>query len=101
MFVATISPNKQVYGKGQVDLTPEVRVKWAEERIAYIKNHIKYASDHQIPLINIYEKSLDTNGDGKLDYISTADYIHPSPNGIYFISKEISKFIFENKILNP
>lgn len=101
VFVATISPNKNLYGKGQVDLTSEVRTKWAEERIAYIKNHIKYANDHQIPLINIYEKSLDANGDGKLDYLSSADYIHPSPTGVYFISGEISKFIFENKILNP
>lgn len=101
VFVATISPNKKQYGRGQVDLESEVREKWTEERIAYIKNHIKYADDHQIPLINIFEKSLNKDGDGNSDYLSSADYIHPSPNGVYFISEEISNFIFENKILSP
>lgn len=101
VFVATISPNKKQYGRGQIDLEPEVREKWAEERIAYINNHIKYAREHQIPLINVFEKSLNKDGDGNLDYLSSADYIHPSPNGVYFISEEISNFIFENKILNP
>ncbi|MDO8570306.1 MAG: SGNH/GDSL hydrolase family protein [Candidatus Daviesbacteria bacterium] len=101
VFVATISPNKNLYGKGQVDLTPEVREKWADERIAYIKNHIKYANDHQILLINIFEKSQDENGNGKLDYLSSVDYIHPSPNGVYFISEQIAKFISENNILTP
>lgn len=101
VFVATISPNKKQFGRGQVDLTTEVREKWAEERIAYTKNHIKYANNHQIPLINIFEKSLNSDGDGKLDYISTTDYIHPSPSGVYFISEEITKYIFENKILDP
>ncbi|MDO8639052.1 MAG: SGNH/GDSL hydrolase family protein [Candidatus Daviesbacteria bacterium] len=101
VFVATISPNKELYGKGQVDLAPEVRAKWAEERIAYIKNHIDYAKSHNIPLINIFEKSQDTNGNGNLDFLSSADYIHPSPTGVYFISDQIAKYIFENKILNP
>lgn len=101
VFVATISPNKKQFGQGQVDLTSEVREKWTEERIAYTKNHIKYANDHQIPLINIFEKSLNKDGDGNLDYISSIDYIHPSPNGVYFISEQITKFIYENQILNP
>lgn len=101
IFVATISPNKKQYGRGQVELEPEVRAKWAEERIAYIKNHIDYAKTHNIPLINIYEKSLNFDGDGNLDYISSIDYIHPSPNGVYLISEEIAKYIYENEILDP
>lgn len=99
VFVATISPNKRRYGEGEVDLSPEKRLEWANERIAYIKNHIEYAQSHQIPIINIYEKSLNKDGDGNLDYISSLDFIHPSPSGVYFISENIAKFIFENKIL--
>ena len=98
VFVATIAPNKNLYGKGQVDLTPEKRAEWANERIAYIKNHIKYANDHQIPVINIFEKSRDENGNGNLDYLSSSDYIHPSPNGVYFISEQIAEYISDNKI---
>lgn len=97
VFAATISPNKYAYGRGVVELSDEERIKWAEERVAYIKNHIKYATSHNIPLINIFEKSLDEGGNGNTDYISNADYIHPSPQGVYFISEQIAKFISESQ----
>lgn len=96
IFVATIAPSKDRYGEGVVNLTTENRQKWAEERMAYIKNHINYAKSHYIPLINIYEKSLDKEGSGNIDYINTNDFIHPSPTGIYFISEEIAKFLRQN-----
>lgn len=99
IFVATIAPNKKKYGQNQVNLSSEKRDEWADERIAYIKNHIKFAQTHSIPLINIYEKSL-KNGDGNLDYISTTDFIHPSPKGVYFISQEIADFLYNSKILD-
>ena len=98
VFVATISPNKEIFAKNQVDLTPEVREEWVNERIAYIKNHIQYADENTIPLINIFEKSFLENGDGNPDYISSDDYIHPSPTGIKFISRVIADFIYENNI---
>jgi len=98
-FVATIAPNRYSYGKKLVDLTPEKRAQWADERTQYIKNHIDYANAHQIPLINIYQKSLKGNEGGSLEYLSSDDYIHPSPNGVYFISEEIAKGIFEQKLL--
>ncbi len=98
VFVATISPNKVIFAKTSVDLSAEKRADWVKERIAYIKNHIAYANNHKIPVINIFEKSLLENGDGNSDYISTDDYIHPSPTGIIFISREIADFIYNNNI---
>lgn len=97
-FLATISPNRKKYALNNVDLTTENREKWAEERIAYIKNHISFAQAHNIPLINVYEKSLNKEGDGNLEYISKADYIHPSPTGVYLISEEIAKAIFNSQL---
>lgn len=99
VFVATISPNKEIFAKNQVDLTSEKRVQWVDERIAYIKNHIAYARQNNIPVINIFEASFLENGDGNPDFISISDYIHPSPTGIVFISKEIADFISKNNIL--
>lgn len=99
VFVATISPVKNRYGEGAVNLTPEARRSWAEERIAYIKNHIEYAKKNSIPLLNIYEKSLTQNGDGNIDLVNTSDFIHPSTTGIIFISKEIANFISEQKLI--
>lgn len=99
IFVATIAPNKYKYAEGVVTLSAEQKEIWVNERIAYIKNHINYAKEHQIPLINIFEKSLDNNGDGNLKYVNNTGFIHPSPEGIYFISEQIAKEIFANKLL--
>ncbi len=99
VFVATIAPNSKKYGEGQVELSPEKRAEWAAERTAYIKNHIAYAQSHNIPLVNVYQKSL-LNGDGNLEYLDKTNYIHRSPSGVYFISHEIADFIYQNKILD-
>jgi len=99
VFVATIAPSKKHYAEKINNLTPEVRQKWANERIAYIKNHIEYAKSHNIPAIDVFSKSLGSDGDLNLDYVNTADYIHPSPKGIKLISDEIGNFIFQNHIL--
>jgi len=99
IFVSTIAPNKDYYGLGAVNLTPEQRQQWVSERIAYIKNHIQYANSHNILLINIYEKSLDDKGTGNIDYVSSNDFIHPSPTGVYFISEQIVKYLYENNRL--
>lgn len=93
IFMATIAPSQERYAEGVVNLTSEERRQWATERATYIKNHIKYAKSHNIPLINIYEQSLDKDGGGNIDYINTNDFIHPSPTGIYFISEQIAKFL--------
>jgi lysophospholipase L1-like esterase len=99
VFLATIAPNKKHYAENIVNMIPDERAKWAEERIAYIQNHIQYAKSHNIPVIDVFDKSLNSDGDANLDYINQSDYIHPSPNGVYLISDEISKYIIENKLL--
>ncbi|MBI2019982.1 hypothetical protein HYS94_01010, partial [Candidatus Daviesbacteria bacterium] len=81
------------------NMPTEEREKWAKERASYIKNHIEYAKKNKLPLINVYEKSLDKDGGGHIDYINTGDFIHPSPTGILLISKEIADFIFQKRIL--
>lgn len=99
ILIATIAPHSDRYAEGVINLETEERKKWAQERAAYIKNHIDYAHSHKIPLINIYQKSLDSSGGGNIDYIDTRDFIHPSPTGIEFISREIAEFIYKNRIL--
>lgn len=100
VFVATISPNIENYAKAVQPVNSAAdRAKLAQERIAYIKNHITYANMHNIPLINIYQKSLTADGDGNMIYINPTDDIHPSFAGVDFIDHEIGNFIFDNKIL--
>ena len=99
ILMATIAPHHDRYAEGVANLTTEERKKWAEDRVAYIKNHINYSKQNKLPLINVYEKSLDENGGGHIDYINTADFIHPSPTGVEFISYEVADFIFKQRIL--
>lgn len=98
VFIATIAPSKAHYARGSRDLSDEERKKWAEERLEYMLNHIKFAKENNIPLINILSESL-VDEDANLDYLSDKDYIHPSPNGVIFISQKIADFLFEEKIL--
>ncbi len=99
VFLATIAPNTKNYAKNTVELSDQKRAEWAKERSAYIENHIAYAKGHGIPLIDAYHASQDSKGDGQLKYISKVDYIHPSPKGVYFISKEIASFIYKQHLL--
>lgn len=99
-FVATIAPNKETYGQDEAPgETLAERQAQAQERMDYIKNHIAYAKSHNIPLIDIYDNSLTPDGDGDLSYINPNDHIHPSFQGIDFISQEIANFIYGNQTL--
>lgn len=100
VFVATIAPNKENYARKILLNTPTAeRVAQATERMAYIENHINYAKSHDIPFINIYEKSLNSAHDGELKYINPDDFIHPSFEGVDFIGHEIANFIYNSQIL--
>jgi lysophospholipase L1-like esterase len=100
VFVATIAPNKANYAKKINQNTTEAdRTAQAEERIAYIKNHMQFATDHHIPVIDIYTKSLTPEGDGNRDYINPDDDIHPSFAGVDFIGHELANYIYDTEVL--
>lgn len=98
VFLTPIAPSKEKYGEGVVEMTRAERRQNAEERIAYIKNHIEYANKNSYPVIDIYEKSLKGNGEVDLKYINPDDYIHPSAEGLDMMARTIADFIYENEI---
>jgi len=98
VFMTPIALNRETFGKGVLNLTQEQRDQWVNERIAYIKNHVDFAKEKGIPIIDVYQKSLNKEGDGDLKYINPSDHIHPSDEGIKLISQSIADFIFQNKI---
>lgn len=100
IFLATIGANRETYVQtGQPDLTPEKRSQWADERNAYIRNHIEYARSHGIPVIDAYSESLDPGGDTKQYLVRDDDFIHPSPSGVLFISKKIADFLAKGNFI--
>jgi lysophospholipase L1-like esterase len=98
VFMATIAPNRDRYAENTINLMPEQRHAWADERTAYLLNYIEYAKNHNIPLIDVYDKSL-KDGTGNIDYINTKDFIHPNPSGVILISQTIADFIYQNKLV--
>ena len=99
VFVATIAPNRENYAKHTVELTQEQRDLWVNERVAFIENHIKFAEEHNIPLLNIYKKSIGEGGSGNLIYIRDSDFIHPSAEGVRFIYGLLGDYIIDNNLL--
>lgn len=97
-FLTPVAPSREHYAKGVATLTREQREAWVNERIAYIENHVKFAEERGIPVVDVYEESLDERGEADLRYISNKDYLHPSPAGINLIANTIAEFIYENKI---
>lgn len=97
-IMTPIAPSEEFFARGVYDLKPDVRKLWVDERVAYIKNAVEFARKNNIPLINVYEKSLTEEGKANLKYINPADYIHPSKMGVMFISQTIADFIYQNRI---
>ncbi len=98
MFMATIAPDKNTYGMKVTQSDAAGRAQQAEERMEYIRNHIKFAQEHNIPVINAFDESLDAQGNGNPRYINPDDNIHPSDEGLLFMADLMKKRIEEEKI---
>lgn len=96
-FMTPIAPSRTEFAMGTLDLSLESRAQWVDERIAYIENHKKYAEEKGIPIIDVYEMSLNEDGTANMRYIGN-DKIHPSIDGIELMAQAIADFIHENKI---
>lgn len=100
IFLSTIGTDKETYAKTpQPDLSPEVRRQWAEERDAYLRNHLSQAKFLGVPGIDAFNPSLDAQGNLKDFLVRKDDYIHPSPTGILFIQKKIADFMAQNNLI--
>ncbi len=98
MFLATIAPDKKTYGMSVTGSDANGRWAQAEERIEFITNHIEYAREHNIPVIDTFSASLDQEGDGDTIYINPDDDIHPSAEGLAHMARIMVKRITEEKI---
>jgi lysophospholipase L1-like esterase len=96
-FMTPIALDFDTYARGIVNLSPEVRRIWVEERVSYIDNHRKFAEEKGIPVIDVYKASLKPNGEVDRTYISD-DFVHPSEKGVELISKSVAGYIFTNNI---
>jgi lysophospholipase L1-like esterase len=98
MFMATIAPDKKTFSESATGGDSFGRWAQAEERIEYITSHMDFASERNIPLIDTYGPSLDSEGDGDTKYINPDDDIHPSAEGLAHMARIMVKRILEEQI---
>jgi len=80
---AAIAPNSSVYGDGinGIDWPPDQKRARTITVKKYLENLINFAHSQGYPLADAYHPSMDKNGEGELEYISSADHLHPSGPG--------------------
>lgn len=99
ILMSTIAPSSDRYARFVQNLTTEQSRAQAQERIDVLNHHITLAGRWALPIINIYAYSRNSQGDGDLRYINPDDYIHPSVDGVELISRTMSEFIHQQRIL--
>lgn len=98
LFAATIAPNALKYGDGVLNWGKDLKWQSAQITRAYLQNMIGFAKSQNIPVADAYTPSLDKEGNGLLEFISSYDNLHPSKEGAVFFSKKIVEAIKTNNI---
>ncbi len=95
--LATIAPNDIYFGDGigQTPWTLEEKKQKCDTIRAYLENTINFAQSQGYPLVDAYHPSKSASGEGKREYISYGDNLHPSVKGNQLLARLIAKKIFQ------
>lgn len=99
IFLATLGPSPTKFADGLLNLPAELKAGFVRERQAYIENHIAYAQEHGIPLINVYDETRDEQGNVDLTMLRADDHLHPSQKGVDYIQDQIADHIIDQGYL--
>lgn len=99
LFAATIAPNALKYGDGVLNWGKDLKWQSAQITRAYLQNMIGFANSQNIPVADAYTPSLDKDGNGLLEFISSYDNLHPSHEGAVFFSQKIVEAIRQNDLI--
>lgn len=101
IMFSTIAPNSKVFGDGAPGLSfsDEDKYKRTQNIKKYLENTIRFAQSQSLPLANAYHPSMDSDGNGYIQYINGGDHIHYSDEGRQFVSEIIAEVITSNKLL--
>ncbi len=100
LFATAIAPNALKYGDGVLNWGKDLKWQSAQITRAYLQNMIGFAKSQNIPVADAYTPSLDKDGNGLLEFISSYDNLHPSHEGAVFFSKKIVEAIKQNNLIN-
>jgi lysophospholipase L1-like esterase len=104
VYVVTIAPDIEHFLESVPNFinTPVSIRKWmAEDRMVYLEETIKLAKEFKLPLVNVYQASLDAEKQGTPlgRWINPKDCIHPGEEGQQLIAENIVKVFVDKKII--
>lgn len=101
IIAATIAPNWDVFGDGAPGVSFSDQGK--REHVAvvkrYLENALRFAQSQGLPLADVYHPSLQSDGNGKIQYINGGDHIHYSEVGRDLFARVLANTIVANKLL--
>lgn len=96
-FLATIAPIKTNFGKGPGGVNWPSDQAWnhATKIQQFMEAGITVARELNIPIIDVYHKTLQANGEGLPNLVSSHDGIHPSEAGHQVVAKMLIEALIE------
>lgn len=98
LFAASIGPNSSSFGDGKLNWTASQKKEKTDTIKKYLLNLIRFTQSQNLPVIDAYTSSLTSTGEGKPEFISSSDHIHPSQKGAQFFFDTVISEIEKNKI---
>jgi lysophospholipase L1-like esterase len=104
LFLVTIPPDPERFldhVPTYKDVAPELRREWAESSDMYLRAAVDFASQQNVPTINVYERVQKQVAEGTPIrwFIDQNDNIHPSRYAYELIADEIVKAIRQHRML--
>ena len=101
VIAATIAPNAKTFGDGAAGLSFGPIDKWQHVDVIkkYLDSTVRFAQSQHLPLANIYNPSLGSDGNGNLAYINPGDHIHYSDAGRELFAQKVTEAIISNHLL--
>ena len=101
LILATIAPNDTYYGDGIgiTPWTPQEKKQRCNTIRSALENAIHFATSEGYSLIDAYNPSKSSNQEGKREYISYGDNLHPSIKGNEFLARLITEKIFKLNLI--
>jgi lysophospholipase L1-like esterase len=98
VYVVTIAPDTERFLESVPSFlnTPVGIRRWmAEDRVVYLEEALKIAEELNLPVVNVYQASLDAAKQGIPlgRWITPTDWIHPGEEGHEFITENIARVL--------
>jgi lysophospholipase L1-like esterase len=100
VFMATIGPYKPAFGDGPGGVNWPDAQSWLQASLIenYLQTGLGVAKSSEVLVSDVYHQSLDSEGNGRRELVSTHDGIHPSVIGHQFLAAYLAHTLAESSL---